>query len=86
MVSVIALDHVRDTLATLHPRLDQLGEHLEDSLARACTLLFENGWGNSAELEPEVVLLPVPPPLLKIHSLHFWRKRFSLDGRKVRVV
>ena len=27
-VSVVAFDHVRDTLATLHSGLDQLGERL----------------------------------------------------------
>ena len=41
------------------PRLDQLGKHLEDSLARACVPLLENGWCDSAELEPDVVLLPI---------------------------
>jgi hypothetical protein len=83
---VIAFDHVRDTLAALHPGLDQLGKHLEDSLARACALLLENGWGDAAELEPKVVLLPIPPPLLKIHRLHFWRERLGFDGGIVRVV
>ena len=41
-VPVIAFDHVCDALTALHPQLDQLGKYLEDSLARACTLLFEN--------------------------------------------
>lgn len=29
-----------------------------------------NGWGDGAELEPEVIL--TVPPLLKIHTLHLW--------------
>ena len=80
------LDHVCDALAALHPRLDQLGKHLEDSLTGACALLLENGWCNSAELELEVVPLPIPPPLLKIRSLHFRSKRFGFDGRKIGVI
>jgi len=83
---MVAFDHVRDPLAALHPRLDQLGEHLEDSLARAHALLLDNGWGDAAKLEPEVVLLPVPPPLLKVHRLHFRTERLDFDGRVVRVV
>ena len=66
-VSVIALDHVCNLLAALHPGFDKLGEHLEDSLARARALLLEDVWGDVAELELKVVLLPVPP-LLKIRS------------------
>ena len=78
-VSVVALDHIGDTLAALHPGLDELSKHLEDSLARASALLLEDGWGNAAKLESEVILLPVPPPLLKIHSLHVWSKRLGFD-------
>ena len=36
------------------------------------TLLLGDGWGDVAELELEVVLLPVLPPLLKVHGLNFW--------------
>ena len=85
-VSMIAFDHVCNPLAALHPGLNQLGKHLEDSLARARALLFENGWGDASELEPEVVLLPVPPPLLKILGLYLWSKGLGFDGRIVRVV
>ena len=85
-VSMVPLDHVRDPLAALHPRLDQLGKHFEDPLARAHALLFEDGWGDTAELEPKVVLLPVPPPLLKIHGLHFRTEWFDFDGGVVGVV
>ena len=66
-VSMIAFDHICNPLAALHPGFDKLGEHLEDSLARARALLLEDVWGDVAELELKVVLLPVPP-LLKIHS------------------
>ena len=55
---MVLLDHVRNTLATLHPRLDQLGEHLEDSLAWATVLLLQDGRGNTIELEAEVGFLP----------------------------
>lgn len=68
-VSVIALDHVGDALAALHPGFDKLGKHLEDSPARARGLLLENEWGNAAEPKSRVVLLPISP-LLKIHCLH----------------
>jgi len=85
-VSVIALDHVCDALAALHPGLDQFGKHLEDSLARARALLLDNGWSDTAEFKPKVVLLPGPPPLLKIHRLYFWSEWFGFDGRIVRVV
>ena len=61
-VSVVAFDHVRNTLATLHRRCDQCGEHFENSLAGASALLPENGQ-DAAKLEPKVVLLSVPPPL-----------------------
>jgi hypothetical protein len=85
-VSVIALDHVGDTFAALHPGLDQLGKHLEDTLAGACALLLENGWGDAAELESKVGLFPVPPPLLKIHGLYLWGERLGFDGPVFRVV
>ena len=83
---MIALDHVCDTFTALHPRLDQLGKHLEDSLAGASALLLEDRWGDAAKLESKIVLLSVPPSLLKIHGLHFRRKRFGLDRGVVRVV
>ena len=79
-VSVITLDHVCDMLAALHPRLNQLGKHLEDLLTGACALLPENWWCDSTELEPEVVL-----PMLKIRS-SFPEQVARLDGRKVRIV
>lgn len=82
---MISFDHDCNTLAALHPRLDQLGEHLEDPLAGA-TGLLENGGSDTAELEPEIVSLLVPPPLLEIHNLHFWRERLGFDGRIVTVV
>ena len=84
-VSVISFDHICDTLAALHPRLDQLGEHLEDPLAGA-TRLLENGGSDTTELEPKVVPLFVPPPLLEIHHLYFWRERLGFDGRIIRVI
>ena len=55
MVSVIAFDHVCDTLTALHPGLDELGKHLEDLLAGASAMLFENWWGDAAELESKFV-------------------------------
>ena len=85
-VSVVPFDHVRNTLTTLHPRFDQLGEHLENPLAGASALLPENGRGDTAKLEPKVVLLSVPPPLLEIQAFHFWRKGLGFDGSIVRLV
>ena len=55
MVSVIVFDHVCDMLAALHPGLDELGKHLEDSLARASAMSFENWQGNATELKLKVV-------------------------------
>jgi len=85
-VSMVALDHVCNPLAALHPGLNKLGKHLQNSLTRARALLLENGWGDAAELESKVILLPVPPPLLKIHDFHFRTKWFGFDGRIVRVI
>ena len=51
MVLVVVLDYARDPP----------GKRSKDSLARAHALLLEDGWGDAAELEPEVVLLPGPP-------------------------
>ena len=52
------------------PQLDQLSEHPKDSLVRAHALLLEKGQGNTTELEPEDILHPIPPLLLKVRGLH----------------
>ena len=83
---MIALDHVCYTLAALHPGLHQLGEHLEDPLAWTGALLLQDGWGYAAEFESKVALLPVPPPLLEIHSLNFRTERLVFDGCVVRLI
>jgi len=54
-VSVIPLDPVGNSLVALHPWLNQLDQHLEGSLARACALLLENGWFSAAEFESKVI-------------------------------
>ena len=82
VVSVAALDHVCDPLTAFHPQLDKLSEHLEDSLARARSLLLEDGWGDAAKLELKVVFFPVPPPL-KARGLCF---RTKFNRRVVRVI
>ena len=80
MVSVVPLDRVHHPLAALHPQLDQLGEHLEDLLARAHTLLFEDGWGDAAKFESKVVLLPVPPPRRSMVFVFGLRGLTLMDG------
>ena len=77
---MILFDHDCNTLAALHPRLDQLGEHLEDPLAGATSLLLENGGSDTVELETEVISLLVPPPP-EIDNLHLWRERLGFDRR-----
>ena len=72
-------------LMALHPGLNELSKHLEDSLARTHTLPLEDGWGNAAKLELEVILLPIPHPLLEIHSLRVRSKRLGFDGHIVQV-
>lgn len=85
-VLIVLIDHVRDPLTAFHPQLDQLSKHLKDSLARAHTLLLEDGWDDITETESGILLPPVPPPPLKVHSFRVRIKRLDFDGWVVRDV